>query len=102
MRRCCAACRWFLAYEGLEVEAAWKGAIMNDAGPNTSHRDVDLRLAFFQKLQAVTTKIHATSNLDEIMLDLGMDFCDLFNCDRFTLYAMDAEKDTSSPRSRPA
>jgi type II secretory ATPase GspE/PulE/Tfp pilus assembly ATPase PilB-like protein len=60
---------------------------MNDAS------DVNLRLAFFQKLQAVTTKIHATSNLDEIMLDLGMEFCDLFNCDRFTLYAMDIEKD---------
>ncbi|CAN7183859.1 GspE/PulE family protein [Pseudoduganella sp. LjRoot289] len=55
--------------------------------------EVDLRLAFFRKLQAVTTKIHATNNLDEIMLDLGMDFCDLFNCDRFTLYAMDHEKD---------
>jgi type II secretory ATPase GspE/PulE/Tfp pilus assembly ATPase PilB-like protein len=50
------------------------------------------RLAFFRKLQAVTTKIHATSNLDEIMLDLGMEFCDLFACDRFTLYAMDHEK----------
>jgi type II secretory ATPase GspE/PulE/Tfp pilus assembly ATPase PilB-like protein len=60
---------------------------MNDAS------DVDLRLAFFQKLQAVTTKIHATTKLDEIMLDLGMEFCDLFNCDRFTLYALDDEKD---------
>ncbi|RZT09223.1 Type II secretory pathway ATPase GspE/PulE or T4P pilus assembly pathway ATPase PilB [Duganella sp. CF402] len=64
---------------------------MNDAGVRPS--DVDLRLAFFQKLQAVTTKIHATSNLDEIMLDLGMEFCDLFNCDRFTLYALDQQKD---------
>ncbi|MYM96826.1 GspE/PulE family protein [Duganella vulcania] len=67
---------------------------MNDAGlPSPHPSDVDLRLAFFQKLQTVTTKIHATSNLDEIMLDLGMEFCDLFNCDRFTLYAMDHEKD---------
>ncbi len=67
---------------------------MNDAGHPSPHpSDVDLRLAFFQKLQTVTTKIHATSNLDEIMLDLGMEFCDLFNCDRFTLYAMDHEKD---------
>ncbi|WP_332853767.1 GspE/PulE family protein [Duganella sp. S19_KUP01_CR8] len=67
---------------------------MNDAGNPSPHpSDVDLRLAFFQKLQTVTTKIHATSNLDEIMLDLGMEFCDLFNCDRFTLYAMDHEKD---------
>jgi type II secretory ATPase GspE/PulE/Tfp pilus assembly ATPase PilB-like protein len=67
---------------------------MNDAGIMSSNlSEVDLRLAFFKKLQTVTTKIHATNNLDEIMLDLGMEFCDLFNCDRFTLYAMDHEKD---------
>jgi type II secretory ATPase GspE/PulE/Tfp pilus assembly ATPase PilB-like protein len=64
---------------------------MNDAVTKPS--DTDARLEFFKKLQAVTTKIHATSNLDEIMLDLGMDFCDLFNCDRFTLYAVTPEKD---------
>jgi type II secretory ATPase GspE/PulE/Tfp pilus assembly ATPase PilB-like protein len=50
--------------------------------------------AFFRKLQEVTTKIHATANLDEIMLDLGLDFCDLFDSDRFTLYAVTPEKDS--------
>ena len=64
---------------------------MNQAVTQSS--DTDARLEFFKKLQAVTTKIHATSNLDELMLDLGMDFCDLFNCDRFTLYAVTPEKD---------
>ena len=64
---------------------------MTDAA--SKHADTDARLDFFKKLQAVTTKIHATSNLDEIMLDLGMDFCDLFNCERFTLYAVTPEKD---------
>jgi type II secretory ATPase GspE/PulE/Tfp pilus assembly ATPase PilB-like protein len=49
--------------------------------------------AFFRKLQEVTTKIHATANLDEIMLDLGLDFCELFDSDRFTLYAVTPEKD---------
>ncbi|MFC5548284.1 GspE/PulE family protein [Massilia aerilata] len=49
---------------------------------------------FFRKLQEVTTKIHATANLDEIMLDLGLDFCDLFGSDRFTLYAVTPEKDS--------
>jgi len=58
----------------------------------SSSAETERRLAFFRKLQAVTTKIHATSNLDEIMLDLGMEFCDLFECDRFTLYAMNHEK----------
>jgi hypothetical protein len=36
-------------------------------------------VSFFRKLQEVTTKIHATANLDEIMLDLGLDFCDLMD-----------------------
>ncbi|MGZ3184292.1 MAG: GspE/PulE family protein [Telluria sp.] len=55
--------------------------------------DTEQRLAFLRKLQAVTTRIHATGNLDEIMLDLGRDFCDLFACDRFTLYAVTPERD---------
>jgi type II secretory ATPase GspE/PulE/Tfp pilus assembly ATPase PilB-like protein len=50
--------------------------------------------AFFRKLQEVTTKIHATANLDEIMLGLGLDFCELFDSDRFTLYAVTPEKDS--------
>ncbi|WP_395401251.1 GspE/PulE family protein [Pseudoduganella sp. UC29_106] len=67
---------------------------MSDTDLETPQRnDTSQRLAFFRKLQAVTTKIHATSNIDEIMLDLGMEFCDLLHCDRFTLYAMDFEKD---------
>ena len=55
--------------------------------------ETDRRLAFFRKLHDVTTKIHATNNLDEIMLDLGMEFCDLFNCDRFTLYAITPDQE---------
>ncbi|MES2076625.1 MAG: ATPase, T2SS/T4P/T4SS family [Pseudomonadota bacterium] len=62
---------------------------MNDTAHRVPPSEVDLRLAFFQKLQAVSTKIHATNKLDEIMLDLGMEFCDLFDCERFTLYAVD-------------
>jgi len=64
---------------------------MNDATPHPS--DSATRLAFFRKLQAVSTKIHATANLDEIMLDLGMEFCDLFDCERFTLYAVTPGRD---------
>ncbi|KRB73550.1 GspE/PulE family protein [Noviherbaspirillum sp. Root189] len=54
--------------------------------------DTNVRLIFFKKLQAVTNKIHATSNLDELMLDLSQDLCDLFDCDRLTLYAMSEDK----------
>jgi type II secretory ATPase GspE/PulE/Tfp pilus assembly ATPase PilB-like protein len=55
--------------------------------------DAARQLAFFQKLQQVTNRIHATANVEEIMLDLGLDFCDLLDCDRFTLYAVDPGKE---------
>lgn len=45
-------------------------------------------MRFFKKLQSITTKINATSKIEEIMLDLSEDICDLLGCDRLTLYAM--------------
>src|SRR3569833_3206880 len=61
--------------------------------PQGSHAgDVGIRLAFFQKLQGVTNKIHATAHVDEIMLDLSQDICELFNCDRLTIYATGEDK----------
>jgi type II secretory ATPase GspE/PulE/Tfp pilus assembly ATPase PilB-like protein len=65
---------------------------MDDANTPTQS-DVDLRLAFFKKLQAVTNRIHATRNIDEIMLGLSMEICDLFNSDRFTLYAVSEDQE---------
>ncbi|HYD94080.1 MAG TPA: ATPase, T2SS/T4P/T4SS family [Noviherbaspirillum sp.] len=61
-------------------------------GTPKSLDDTNIRLAFFKKLQAVTNKIHATSNLDEIMLDLSQDICDLFGADRLTLYVLSDDK----------
>ena len=55
--------------------------------------DFENRLHFSKKLQAVTNKIHATNNLDEIMLDLSREICDLFDCDRLTLYALSKDKE---------
>ncbi len=54
--------------------------------------DVGSRLTFFKNLQAVTNKIHATSNIDEIMLELSQDICALFNADRLTIYAVGEDK----------
>ncbi len=50
--------------------------------------DVATRLLFLKNLQAVTNKIHATSNIDEIMLELSQDICALFNADRLTIYTV--------------
>ncbi len=44
------------------------------------------RLAFYNGLQAVTNTIHATTHVDEILLDLGQDICNLFGADRLTIY----------------
>ena len=37
--------------------------------------DVKNRLTFQKNLQIVTNKIHATSNVDEIMLEVSADIC---------------------------
>jgi type II secretory ATPase GspE/PulE/Tfp pilus assembly ATPase PilB-like protein len=54
--------------------------------------DVGARLAFQKQLQAVTNKIHATSNIDEIMLEVSADVCALFNADRLTIYSIGDDK----------
>src|SRR5215813_9886412 len=50
------------------------------------------KLGFQQKLQGVTNKIHATKNLDEIILELSQDLCNLFNADRLTIYLTSEDK----------
>ncbi|MDP2821261.1 MAG: ATPase, T2SS/T4P/T4SS family [Sulfuritalea sp.] len=54
--------------------------------------DVDSRLAFFRNLQVVTNRVHATSNIDEIMLELSGEICSLFNADRLTIYSVGEDK----------
>jgi type II secretory ATPase GspE/PulE/Tfp pilus assembly ATPase PilB-like protein len=54
--------------------------------------DVNARLAFQKHLQAVANKIHATNNIDEIILDVGTDACALFNADRLTIYVVSDDK----------
>jgi len=46
------------------------------------------RLYFFKKLQAVTNKIHETDKINQIILDLSPDICDLFGCERLTIYTV--------------
>ncbi|HZY16595.1 MAG TPA: ATPase, T2SS/T4P/T4SS family, partial [Ramlibacter sp.] len=55
-------------------------------------RGVSFEALFFRQLQAVTTRIHATENIDEIMLEASQDICKLFNADRLTLYAVNEDR----------
>jgi len=55
-------------------------------------RGVTFEALFYKQLQQVTTKIHATENIDQIMLEASQDICKLFNADRLTLYAVSEDK----------
>jgi len=54
--------------------------------------EMEARLEFTKKLNHVTNKIHATNNIDEIMLDVSKDICTLFNADRLTIYVVAEDK----------
>ncbi len=58
------------------------------AGAQPREADVTSKLAFSKKLQAVTNRIHSTTNIDEIMLDVTRDICQLFDADRLTIYTL--------------
>jgi type II secretory ATPase GspE/PulE/Tfp pilus assembly ATPase PilB-like protein len=65
-------------------------AVLSQQAPAQS--DVGARLAFQKQLQAVTNKVHATNNIDEIMLEVSADVCALFNADRLTIYSVGEDK----------
>jgi len=56
--------------------------------------EISLKLEFTKNLNHVVNRIHATSNIDEIMLDVSKDICTLFNADRLTIYVV-AEDNSS-------
>jgi type II secretory ATPase GspE/PulE/Tfp pilus assembly ATPase PilB-like protein len=56
----------------------------NAGGPGGG--DVAIRLAFSKRLQTVTNRIHSTNNVDEIILEVSRDICQLFEADRMTIY----------------
>jgi len=60
----------------------------NSAPGNVGESSLSLKLEFTKNLNHVINKIHATSNIDEIMLDVSKDICTLFNADRLTIYVV--------------
>ena len=60
------------------------------AGQNLA--EMSHKLEFQKRLQAVTNKIHATSNIDEIMLELSQDICSLFEAERLTIYVLSEDR----------
>jgi len=60
--------------------------------------DLGSRLAFFKGLQAVTNRIHATENIDEIIFEVSAEICALFAAERLTVYVVDESRSTISSR----
>lgn len=52
------------------------------------------RLAFTRQLQAVTNKIHATANIDQIILEVSQEICALLEAERITVYVTGDKNDT--------
>jgi len=53
---------------------------------------MSVEATLFKNLQKVTSKIHATDNIDEIILDVSKDICTVFEADRLTIYAVNEDR----------
>jgi type II secretory ATPase GspE/PulE/Tfp pilus assembly ATPase PilB-like protein len=62
--------------------------VMATKGAASNAGEMNIKLEFNKNLNHVTNKIHATGNVDEIMLDVSKDICALFNADRLTIYVV--------------
>ncbi len=51
--------------------------------------NVTSRLTFFKGLQTLTNRIHASKDVDEIILELAPQLCALFETERFSIYTVD-------------
>jgi len=67
-------------------------ATINPAERRSNPNEMASKLELTRNLNHVTNKIHATSNIDEIMLDVSKDICTLFNADRLTIYMVGDDK----------
>jgi type II secretory ATPase GspE/PulE/Tfp pilus assembly ATPase PilB-like protein len=64
------------------------GAEMATNNTVKSVGEMTLRLEFTKNLNHVNNRIHATGNVDEIMLEVSKDICALFNAERLTIYVV--------------
>jgi type II secretory ATPase GspE/PulE/Tfp pilus assembly ATPase PilB-like protein/GAF domain-containing protein len=58
----------------------------------SSLAEIGSELAFTKKLQAVSNKIHATTNLDQIILDVSHDICQVFEAERITIFTVSEDR----------
>ena len=64
--------------------------------PHTDTRTLSTlqaRIDYAERVKTVTNRIHAASNLDELLISLSRDILGLFEAEHLTLYAVDRGKD---------
>jgi len=72
----------------LKPERDSEQAFFNSQMLPPEKRGVSFEALFYRQLQQVSTRIHETENIDQLMLDASQDICKLLNADRLTLYAV--------------
>jgi type II secretory ATPase GspE/PulE/Tfp pilus assembly ATPase PilB-like protein/GAF domain-containing protein len=56
--------------------------------------EIGQELAFSRKLQAVSNKVHATSNIEQIIHEVSQDICQLFDAERIVIFLISDDKRT--------
>jgi type II secretory ATPase GspE/PulE/Tfp pilus assembly ATPase PilB-like protein/GAF domain-containing protein len=62
--------------------------------PSSGQENLAAKLEFSKQLQALTNRIHAAANVEEIMLEVSQDLCDLLEADRLTIYITSEDRQT--------
>ena len=57
--------------------------------PSNTHSALLARVDYAEQVQEVTNRIHAASNIDELLISLSNDILGLFDAKHLTLYAVD-------------
>jgi len=59
--------------------------------PSVAASDLSAEAQFYRRVQQITSRIHGTGHLDQLMLESAADICELLQADRLTLYAVSAD-----------
>jgi len=70
------------------------GAVVDPKRASPEPENAAAKLEFSRRLQALTKRIHAAADIEEIMLDVSRDLCDLFDSDRLTIYVISEDRQT--------
>jgi len=79
------------AATGVKAPARPESKSGGDRFANTTGA-LNLKLQFSKNLQQVTNRVHATQDIDDIILKVSSEICRLFNADRLTIYVVSEDQ----------